>query len=400
MNIIITGATGTVGQLAIPQFMAMNCTLLIVGRDIPKLSQMYPDCDACTYEDLPVRGAGFDKLVHLAVANNDTPHTRAEYHDVNVTFLLQIAEMAKAAQIRKFINISSVHGLDPQNLSDYAISKREASKALSEMDGLSAETIYLPAVYGHFWAGKLSILNKMWRPAAKIAFLILAALKPTVHIDKLVAHITADKPVASSAEIILFDDQDNNPVYSVTTRLIDILFAVSVALLLGWVLAIVWIAIRAGSPGPGLFVQTRVGKNGKNFKCYKFRTMQTGTKQAGTHEVSAASITKIGIFLRKTKIDELPQIWNIFRNEISLIGPRPCLLNQEELIQARQDLGVLNIKPGISGLGQINNIDMSTPNKLAHIDKRYYALRSLLLDLKILIATVTGKGQGDKIKTG
>ena len=99
----------------------------------------------------------------------------------------------------------------------------------------------------------------------------------------------------------------------------------------------------------------------------------------------------------KTKIDELPQVLNIFKNEMSLIGPRPCLPVQEELIQARQALGVLSVKPGISGLAQINNIDMSDPELLARWDAKYIHLRSLLLDLKIFIATVLGRGQGDKV---
>ncbi len=125
--------------------------------------------------------------------------------------------------------------------------------------------------------------------------------------------------------------------------------------------------------------------------------MKQGTKQAGTHEVSMASVTKIGAFMRKTKVDELPQVINILRNEISLIGPRPCLMLQEELIEARNSNGVLTVKPGISGLAQIKGIDMSNPKELALTDAKYIALRSLLLDLKIMLATVTGSGQGDRI---
>ena len=101
--------------------------------------------------------------------------------------------------------------------------------------------------------------------------------------------------------------------------------------------------------------------------------------------------------MRATKLDELPQIWNILRNEVSLIGPRPCLPVQDELIEARRRRGVLTIKPGISGLAQINGIDMSEPERLACWDARYVALQSLLLDLKVIFATATGSGQGDKI---
>ena len=125
--------------------------------------------------------------------------------------------------------------------------------------------------------------------------------------------------------------------------------------------------------------------------------MAQGTNQAGTHEVSVASITKVGRFLRATKIDELPQILNIVRNEISLIGPRPCLPSQADLVSKRYQLGVFDIKPGISGLAQIQNIDMSTPERLAQVDSLYVAAQCLTLDINIALATATGSGQGDKV---
>jgi len=125
--------------------------------------------------------------------------------------------------------------------------------------------------------------------------------------------------------------------------------------------------------------------------------MAQGTSQAATHEVPAASITKIGKFLRGTKLDELPQIVNIVRNEISLIGPRPCLPSQSELVEKRHQLGVFDVKPGISGLAQIQDIDMSTPRRLAQVDSLYIALQCLPLDIKIALATATGSGQGDKV---
>ncbi|MEE9455414.1 MAG: hybrid nucleoside-diphosphate sugar epimerase/sugar transferase [Paracoccaceae bacterium] len=400
MKIVITGATGFVGQLLVLDLLAAGNTLLLVGRDIKKLAQVFPGVPVCEYAQMTEHGAYYDLLVHLAVANNDATLPERDFFSANVDFLLDVARSAKRVGIKRFVNVSSVHALDLRNTTAYARSKREGAAALAAEEGLVSETIYLPLVYGARWAGKIKHLNVLPRPLAIFAFVPLAALKPTVHIEKLTAHILENATVLSDELVILCDDQDLNPVYTYSKRLGDMTFAVVIIGLLGWFLLLIWIAIRLESPGPGIFAQPRVGKGGEVFTCYKFRTMKQGTEQAGTHEVSAAAVTKLGAFMRKTKIDELPQVWNILRNEISLIGPRPCLPVQDELIEARRSHGVFSVKPGISGLAQINGIDMSEPETLARWDTRYIALRSFLLDLKIAFATATGSGQGDKTNTG
>ena len=400
MKTVITGASGFVGRLLVIELIAAGHTLLLVGRDAKKLAQVFPDVPVCEYAQLSERGTDYDLLVHLAVVNNDAGLPEQEFFATNVDFLLEVARSAKRAGIKRFVNISSVHALDVRNTTAYARSKREGTAALAAEEGLVSETIYLPLVYGARWTGKLKHLNVLPRPLAVFAFAPLAALKPTVHIEKLTAHILDNETILSDELVILCDDQDWNPVYTYSKRLFDMTFAVAIIGLLGWFLLLIWIAIRLESPGPGIFAQSRVGKGGKVFTCYKFRTMKQGTEQAGTHEISAVAVTKLGAFMRKTKIDELPQVWNILRNEVSLIGPRPCLPVQDELIEARKSHGVFSVKPGISGLAQINGIDMSEPATLARWDARYIALRSLLLDLKITFATVTGSGQGDKTSTG
>jgi len=114
--------------------------------------------------------------------------------------------------------------------------------------------------------------------------------------------------------------------------------------------------------------------------------------------VTVESVTTVGQFLRKTKIDELPQVWNILKNELSLVGPRPCLPMQRELVSARSDLGVLDEIGGITGWAQIQNVDMSDPDRLAKLDAEYLALRTIPFDLKIILATAIGRGRGDKVK--
>ncbi|MFT5541752.1 MAG: O-antigen biosynthesis protein WbqP [Arenicella sp.] len=150
-----------------------------------------------------------------------------------------------------------------------------------------------------------------------------------------------------------------------------------------------------GSP---IFIQERVGKNKKPFKLIKFRTMSRNTASVASHLASNASITKLGSFLRKTKLDELPQLINVLKGEMSFVGPRPNLFNQEELIVERDKLGVYDVLPGITGLAQIQNIDMSTPKLLAETDSRMIDELSLKAYFQYIIKTATGSGGGDAVK--
>lgn len=122
--------------------------------------------------------------------------------------------------------------------------------------------------------------------------------------------------------------------------------------------------------------------------------MYLGTADRPTHEVNAASVTPLGAFLRKTKFDELPQLYNVLKGAMSLVGPRPCLPSQTELIEARRRNDVFRLRPGITGLAQVMNIDMSVPERLAHIDGTYAQTRTFAGDLKLILATVTGSGRG------
>ena len=126
--------------------------------------------------------------------------------------------------------------------------------------------------------------------------------------------------------------------------------------------------------------------------------MDIKTKNVGTHDVDSNLVTSFGKFLRRTKLDELPQIINIFRGELSLVGPRPGLPNQKELYNERCSRGIFNMKPGITGYAQVNDVDMSNPKKLVDWDEKYMALRSINLEFKILLQTFIGRGQGDKLK--
>ena len=179
-------------------------------------------------------------------------------------------------------------------------------------------------------------------------------------------------------------------------RLLDFIFAF-LGLLFGFPVLIILTIIGYFDTGSPIFIQERVGRNEKPFNLIKFRTMTVGTASVASHLASSASITKFGNFLRKTKLDELPQLWNVFKGEMSLVGPRPNLFNQEELISERDSRGVYNVRPGITGLAQVNEIDMSTPELLAKTDEQMISSLTLVGYFKYIIQTVTGKGSGDRV---
>lgn len=180
-------------------------------------------------------------------------------------------------------------------------------------------------------------------------------------------------------------------------RLLDF-FAALFGLLFLWPILCFVTIVGLFDTGSPIFVQVRVGRNKEPFKLIKFRTMSVETKSVASHLASNSSITKFGHFLRKTKIDELPQLINVIKGEMSLVGPRPNLFNQEQLIEEREALGVYDVKPGITGLAQVQNIDMSTPQLLAKIDKKMIDTLTLKNYFKYILLTATGSGAGDAVK--
>ena len=181
------------------------------------------------------------------------------------------------------------------------------------------------------------------------------------------------------------------------TRIFDILFSLIGLVLLSPILIILMIIgyFDTGSP---IFRQERVGAGKQPFRLMKFRSMHVNTRSVATHLASASSITPFGGFLRKSKLDELPQLWNVFMGDMSLVGPRPNLFNQEELIHERDSRGVYSVRPGITGLAQINKIDMSTPQLLAETDAKMIKDLNTLAYFKYIFLTFFGKGFGDRIK--
>jgi len=182
-------------------------------------------------------------------------------------------------------------------------------------------------------------------------------------------------------------------------RLFDILCSSAALLVLSPLLIVVVILIKMDSPGPSLFVQRRVGINDTEFFMYKFRTMVVGTPNVATDKLtnSQSYITKVGYYLRKYSIDELPQLLNIIKGDMSIIGPRPALYNQTELRQRRNKMGVAAIRPGLSGWAQVNGRDdISLPEKVK-LDLYYLKKQTFWLDLKIIYMTVFSVSEGTGI---
>jgi O-antigen biosynthesis protein WbqP len=152
--------------------------------------------------------------------------------------------------------------------------------------------------------------------------------------------------------------------------------------------------LDTGSP---IFRQMRVGRHQRPFVLVKFRTMRPDAPHVASHLADASAVTPFGRFLRRTKLDELPQLWNVLRGDMSLVGPRPCLLSQKELIDERAQRGVYDARPGITGLAQISGIDMSTPRLLAETDHKMLKELNVASYLRFILLTVTGRGSGDRI---
>ncbi len=172
-------------------------------------------------------------------------------------------------------------------------------------------------------------------------------------------------------------------------RLFDLSLALIAAVLLVPVMLAVGLTVKLTSPGPALYWSDRVGRNNRLFRMPKFRSMRIDTPAVATHLLQDPKqyLTPIGNFLRKSSLDELPQLWNILTGDMSFVGPRPALFNQDDLVALRTEKGVHELVPGLTGWAQINGRDeLPIPQKVS-LDEHYLHHRSMILDIKILFLT-------------
>ena len=172
-------------------------------------------------------------------------------------------------------------------------------------------------------------------------------------------------------------------------RIFDLVIAIPIGLLLIVPMILVAIYIKMSSRGPILYWSDRVGRENRIFSMPKFRSMQIGTPALATHLLDRPDqyLTSVGKVLRRTSLDELPQIWSIFKGDMSLVGPRPALFNQDDLIQLRTERGIHYLVPGLTGWAQINGRDELTVGEKVESDNEYLEKRSMIFDIKILWST-------------
>ena len=188
----------------------------------------------------------------------------------------------------------------------------------------------------------------------------------------------------------------------VLKRIFDFLMSLIAIIILSPVILIVALAVKFTSPGPILFKQRRIGKDNVEFEIYKFRTMRIDTPNVPTHllENPEQWITPVGKFLRKTSLDELPQLFNILKGEMSIVGPRPALYNQIDLRDMRTAVGVHKLIPGLTGWAQINGRDEIPLSLKVRLDKEYLDRKSFLFDIKIIFMTVLSVLKSDGVQEG
>ncbi len=190
-------------------------------------------------------------------------------------------------------------------------------------------------------------------------------------------------------------------MYKHLKRLFDFVLSTISLIIFSPVIIILSVIIKINSKGPVLFKQRRIGLNGKEFTIYKFRSMRIDTPNVSTEKLGdpALYITSVGAFLRKTSLDELPQLLNIFKGDMSIVGPRPALYNQYDLIEKRENQEIHSIRPGLTGYAQVMGRDFLSDDKKVEYDKNYLENMSFVLDIVIIFKTFFNviKAKGIKI---
>ena len=259
-------------------------------------------------------------FLNLAAANNDHESQSPHYFDeVNYLLPKELFASCKRYNPQAFVNLNSFHALDRSKTDRYSSSKRKLLDENFFGPGPSFCNLCVPIVYGESFTGRLSFLNQIPRRLRPTLFRFISPLAPVVNINKISEFVLNLEPGPLPSLAFVCDSKDEDSLYKILKRVTDLLFCVFVFVLLIVSYLPIALLVASESKGPIIFKQSRVGKNLANFSCWKFRTMTEDTKDAASHLINPNSVTKWGKFLRRFKVDELPQIKNIIVGEMSLV---------------------------------------------------------------------------------
>jgi lipopolysaccharide/colanic/teichoic acid biosynthesis glycosyltransferase len=387
MKIVVTGASGFIGRQLIPILLEAGHSVLIVSRDSRRTRSFFPECHVVAPDEWWSFSVGYDCLLHLAAMNSDSKNDLAAYLEVNDKLAAKYAEDAKRAAITRFIYASSVHTLYPKKQSNYSASKKKGEESVIRAFGPAVTVMYLGAVHGSHFPKKLSFLDWIAPSLGKVLFSLASTLQPTTSVSLIAELVEDETSVGQLTRRILTDPKGQNICYRGWQGLLNVAFLTGSILVLPLIF-VWWVTVLITDGKPGLFSQERVGKDSASFVCLKLRTMRKNTPSVGTHDLEDKYFLPGARLIRSVNLDEFPQAVNILRRQMNLIGPRPSLPSQFEIVDLRQKAGVLELLPGLTGWAQVNAADMSSPRAVAKFDEQYLHLRSVSLDVEVLLKTL------------
>ena len=387
MKVVVRAISEVTGNLISSELARAGHTVLLISNESRWRESEFAGYTVETPEEWEKCAQDYDAFLLFAGPINCRSKVSRQRFPKDQSHIENYRNNARRLGIARFIIFSDFRNFLPRP--DSQRDGNSCSRRLVEQanSGNDAERVYLGKIYSRRKNIRLITATHRSNPFGLFRDPFLSWLLPTTSVDQIINYLKLSVVDGSAQKQILTDPKSEQFGYRMWRVLLDSTFVTTV-LLIAPLMLVVWLAVILESGRPGLFLQERLGPAGSVFKCVKLRTMKNGTPSAATHEVPGGSVTKLGSIFRRLKLDEVPQAWNILRGEMSLVGPRPCLPSQKEVILARDKHGVLKHRPGLTGWAQANGVDMREPELLAQYDGEYVGFQSAWFDLVILAKTL------------